>query len=227
MKTRSKGSFMRRWLCVWFVMSNGCGGAVQNLGQDPDAGRTAVEAKDADLDASRLNKVAFVTSHVYSANLGGLSGADATCQAHAETAGLPGVYKAWLSDSMTSAADRLSHATVPYSLVDGTLIANDWSALTSGHLVHSIDLSETRGPAPGVRINPDPATVWTGTDPSGLWENKFGEHMLGDCNGWTTTGDGSVLFGFWGSEDDGGSSLWTACWIGDCTYLAPLYCLEQ
>jgi Protein of unknown function (DUF1554) len=61
----------------------------------------------------------FVTSQGFNGNLGGLAGADTKCQALADTAGLGGTYKAWLSDSTTDARNRLTQATVPYRLVDG------------------------------------------------------------------------------------------------------------
>jgi hypothetical protein len=38
----------------------------------------------------------FLTSGTYSGNLGGISGAHAICQRHADAAGLPGKYKAWI-----------------------------------------------------------------------------------------------------------------------------------
>jgi hypothetical protein len=46
-----------------------------------------------------------------------LSGADAKCQSEANTAGLSGTYKAWLSSTTTNAANRLNHATVPYKMM--------------------------------------------------------------------------------------------------------------
>jgi hypothetical protein len=44
----------------------------------------------------------FVTSTVHDGNLGGLAGADAICNSLASDAGLPGTYKAWLSDGFNS-----------------------------------------------------------------------------------------------------------------------------
>jgi hypothetical protein len=231
---------MHRLFCVSVAMLGGCGGTLQNLGQDPDGGGTAVDAgipgsdslpKRPSIDAGS-NKLVFVTSRVYSANLGGLSGADAKCQAHAEAAGLPGVYKAWLSDSTTFAADRFTHAEVPYTLIDGTRVAADWSTLTSGSILHAINLSDARGEGPGARINPClggeccAAVVWTGTDPSGSWDPDAFGLQVHDCNGWTTTAvDGSRLWlGNWSSDFLGG---WTESCLGDCTFLAPLYCFEQ
>jgi hypothetical protein len=65
-------------------------------------------------------KRVFVTSTVYTGNLGGSAGADDKCQERADAAGLGGTFKAWLSATGTgnSAFDRLSHASVPYVRVD-------------------------------------------------------------------------------------------------------------
>ena len=47
----------------------------------------------------------FVTSTTHTGNLGGLDGADAICQARAESGpAAPGTYKAWLSTAAESAA---------------------------------------------------------------------------------------------------------------------------
>jgi hypothetical protein len=72
-------------------------------------------------------KIVFATSQGFTGNLGGLAGADAICQAEANAAGLPGTYKAFLSDNNTSAADRLNQSSLPYELVNGTPIAADWA----------------------------------------------------------------------------------------------------
>ena len=78
------------------------------------------------------HKNVFVTSQSHNGDFGGLTGADAFCQSLALTAGLSGTYKAWLSDTTGSPATRFAQASVPYRLVDGTTIANDWNDLTDG-----------------------------------------------------------------------------------------------
>ncbi len=58
-----------------------------------------------------INNVAFLTSVTYAGNLGGLDGADAICQKHANNAGLPAnQYRAWLSTSDEDAAARIGSA---------------------------------------------------------------------------------------------------------------------
>jgi hypothetical protein len=91
----------------------------------------------------------FVTNATYTGNLGGLSAGDSICQASADGAGLTGTFKAWLSDTSTTAGSRFTHPTLPYILRDGTLIANDWTDLTDGSIAHAIDLDENGAAAPG------------------------------------------------------------------------------
>ena len=87
----------------------------------------------------------FVTSTTHAGNFGGLDGADAICQARAESLvsmAPPGAYKAWLSTSAASSAARLTHATVPDRLVDGTIVANNWTDLTDCDLQAPINRRE-------------------------------------------------------------------------------------
>ena len=71
-------------------------------------------------------KRVFVTSSTFDGNLGGLAGADVKCQGAATTAGLPGTFRAWLSDSTTSASARLTHSALPYALVNDVQVADDF-----------------------------------------------------------------------------------------------------
>ena len=82
----------------------------------------------------------FVTAARYSANLGGgLTGADTLCQVEAETAGLPGAYKAWLADESGGPSTRFRLSSGPYQLVTGETVADNWDDLTDGALRHAID----------------------------------------------------------------------------------------
>jgi cysteine-rich repeat protein len=86
----------------------------------------------------------FVTSGVYDGALGGVSGADYLCQTLAQQQGLPGTFKAWLSDSAASAGQRLTHSAVPYVDVWGRRIADNWQDLTDGTLQFAI-LTDEKG----------------------------------------------------------------------------------
>jgi hypothetical protein len=156
-------------------------------------------------------KRVFVTSTLHQGNLGGLAGADAICQELAGAAGLSGTFKAWLSDATTSAADRLTHATVPYVRVDDIKVADDWTDLVDGVLDEPISIDENGAP---VSRN----AVWTGTDDDGS------NPALETCEGWTSAaGD---LNGEAGSPHAVDRS-WTTGPRISCSASLPLYCFEQ
>jgi hypothetical protein len=67
----------------------------------------------------------------------------------------------------------LTHATVPYVLLDGSTVAANWNALTSGTIAHAINMSED-----GV-VHATYVEVWTGTTSSGA----YGGHT---CLAWST-----------------------------------------
>jgi len=157
-----------------------------------------------------LNRI-FVSSAGYPGNFGGLSGADAACQGLATAAGLPGTYKAWLSDATTSAATRLGHSSAPYRLVDGTLVANNWSDLTDGALLAPINLTEVAG-----TVSPGDL-VATGTD-------EFGGSSSQNCQNWTSNAAGhSATVGVTNLTDFN----WTRRAVTSCDLVYRLYCLQQ
>jgi hypothetical protein len=178
-------------------------------------------------DAGVAARVVFVSSALYDGNLGGLSGADAKCQALATAAGLAGTYAAWLSDATTSAAFRLAHSSVPYVLVDGTVVAQNWAQLVSGgRLLHAIDETESGGPPPigTYQCGGSDPTVWTYTDPSGA---PLGGGL--DCSDWTSS---VVAAAFTGTALAADSPFWTEyCQSptgpGTCADTAALYCMQQ
>jgi hypothetical protein len=163
-------------------------------------------------------KCVFTASTAFGANFGGLAGADMQCQMLAQAAGLNGEYRAWLSSTTESAGSRLSHAAVPYHLVDGTLIANDWSDLTSGSLRHAIDLNEHGGAPPGTSAVGG-HDVWTDTLPSGAL--NFPSSTCGD---WANPGAPGSL----GDYTQQTGMYWTYKFnLSACSGTATLYCLEQ
>jgi hypothetical protein len=166
-----------------------------------------------DLRSLRPRRV-FLSSQLYSANLGGLSGADAKCQSLADGISLGGRWRAWLSDSFASPDTRFTHDGV-FVLVAGNLVAASWEQLTSGALRHAIDLTETGDPSDGgVNIR-----VWTATDASGgLYDLRY------DCGDWSDVLAVQATIGLSTSQ----SSSWTA-WTSSasCGISAALYCFEQ
>jgi hypothetical protein len=128
---------------------------------------------DAGFCATGACRRVFVTAtQMGDGNIGGLSGADGICQGAADVQGIGGIWKAWLSDATSAPSNRFVLASVPYRLLDGTLIANNWADLTSGSLGHPIDVDETlRHPLATLE-------VWTGTLPAGLGTGAT-------CSDWT------------------------------------------
>ncbi len=166
--------------------------------------------------------VVFLTSDEYSGNLGGLAGADAICQRLAQAAGLKGTFNAWLSDSKQSAAQRLTHSSVPYVDTLGRIVANDWADLTDGALQRAITVDEKRY---DWAINCDlfawVLPVWTSTRTDGSAEGPF-------CADWTD-GSGVTLapHALYCYE----SEAWTDPSLVDmqsgCSRELSLYCIQQ
>lgn len=155
----------------------------------------------------------FVSSATQTGALGGLAGADATCQRLADSVRLAGTYRAWLSDGDQSPATRFTQASVPYTLVNGTEIAQNWADLTSGTLRHAIDLMENSSAVT------NPTTAWTDTRKSG----EAGTTGL-NCDGWTSIAAAEA--GFYGSATST-ASAWTSSYYFNCTSPRRLYCFQQ
>jgi hypothetical protein len=158
---------------------------------------------------------------MYTGNLGGLSGADAKCQALANAAGLSGTYRAWLSDNTGSPSTRFTKHSGPYVLVNNTVIANGWNDLIKGSLVNPINLTEKNTAPPLGNTSCAGGgfpTVWTNTNTNGTMTSS--SHS---CSNWASTSGSS----YWGKADDKSSS-WTAwCSGGICSWVSPLYCFQQ
>ncbi len=152
---------------------------------------------------------------------GGLAGADANCQAAATSAGLPGTYKAWLSDSTTSASARLTHYTGPYYTPPGGVnhveVASNWAGLTSGAIEWPIFIDEH-----GVRSLTHYA--WTNTSPAGAAVHTESDES---CQDWTDDRqDAASVYGSVASTN----ANWTEFKGGEqnlCWTASALYCIQQ
>jgi cysteine-rich repeat protein len=162
-----------------------------------------------------LDRLVFATSERYQGfTLEGLFGADQRCRMLAAVANLPnsGTYRAWLSDSNTSAADRITHSKGRYTLVNGIVVAADWDALISGLLESPIDTTEDSEASDG-------SCAWTGTFANGL--PAFGSTF---CDNWSSSG---------GRQDGGRGSgdfiddWWSFIDYSPCGSECALYCFEN
>ena len=194
-----------------------CGDGDLDRGEECDDANQA-DGDGCDMDCTKEARRVFVTSSLYSGNLGGLSGADSICQTHARQAGFAGVFLAWLSTDDSSPSARFIKSSVPYEMVDGTAIAMDWADLVDGSLESAVYLTETGDTAPqGVHpcMPMDAIVVWTGTAANGTSSGTT-------CSNWEGSGDAS-----WGRSSDVGQS-WTAFCSGPCAAAStPLLCFEQ
>jgi hypothetical protein len=160
-------------------------------------------------------KLVFVTSQQYTGNLGGLPGADNICQSLAAAAGLPGVYKAWLSAHQDSPSVTFTHPSGPYKLVNGTVVASSWTALTTQVLQNPINIDET-----GALAGTD---VWTNTSENGTTWSPSGH----DCEEWT---EASVGMGNYGCTTEACLSynIWSSAdGNATCGTALSFFCFQQ
>ena len=194
-------------------------------------------------DAARaVNRQAFVTSVTGTGNLTswpdagpsvGLAAGDAICRSRATIAGLPNpnTYRAWLSSSTVDAYCRvqaLSGTRAPGCVGGPPLPAGPWY-LSDGTSAFSPGLDALTGPERviyrplfrdefGTLISSaSAATVWTGTDPTGV------ELSNRTCLDWTSPS--ATELGGYGSAV-GSSQLWTFQTYGDCSVPRRLMCFE-
>lgn len=160
-------------------------------------------------------RLMFVTSTVHNGNLGGLIGADAICQARATSAGRPGFFRAWLSDSTLSAAQRIHHYTGPFYRLTatGTLrVASDWNDLANGLDSAAIATDETGASAGSSTY------AWTGTQPWGATDTTTAR-----CLDWTSSLAGQNATRGWTSA---GATEWSSNGTAACSSALRLYCVE-
>ncbi len=175
-------------------------------------------------------RTVFITDAVYGADMyaGGLGGPDAICQSEAELAGLPGIYKAWISDS-TSGSPADTFIKVPNVSYQGlcewpgkdlprhcTQVADDWDDLIGeGGLGAPIDMN-----AWGNEVESGTAYVWTATGADG--EALVGHG--GTCMDWSTADSIEItMTGIMGAADSG----WTYEMMRYCDEDLRLYCVQQ
>jgi cysteine-rich repeat protein len=199
-----------------------CGDGVLDDGEECDDKGTADGDGCSHVCLKEFRRV-FVTSQNFSGDLDGIEGADSKCQVAASNAGIPGVFRAWLSSSESSPAQNFVKSTVPYRDVMDEVIVDDWEGLVAvgdgSNLEASIYRTEF-GEVATSGLHPcfpsDVVLVWSNTTGSGS--------MLSadrSCTTWTGVGEGGV--GRLASKDE----TWTQYCPVPCATLAPLYCFEQ
>lgn len=142
------------------------------------------------------------------ANLGGLAGADAHCQALAASAGAGNrTWRAYLSSGAEDARDRIGNG--PWHNARGELIASDLAALhgDANAISKETGLTESGAMVNGRGDQPNRHDILTGSNPDGtLAAGKT-------CGDWTDSGDGSAIVGHHdrrGLRDDAPSKSWNS-----------------
>jgi hypothetical protein len=214
-----KRSSLNLLFAIVMTASLACTGSDSGTDAGPDAGTDAGPdagtdagpdaGPDAATDAGMTEWRIFRTDTNQDANLGGIAGADAICATQALEAGLEGEFKAWLSTIASPVADRVTQASGPYVLVDGTRVADDWDDLVDGTILAPINLD-----ANGVLRSGE---VWTGTLASGF------SYPSSDCAAFTNGSTGVALCGASNST----TSTWTENITPACSTPLGLYCIEQ
>ena len=171
---------------------------------------------DADGDIMCNYRTVFVSSAVYTGNLGGLSGADAKCSTLATNAGLSGVYLAWLSDGTTGPTDRFTRAKSQYILTDGTVIAENWDDLGDGTIKAGILVDEN-----GVAIS-GTMMAWTNVTDNG---DTYAAGLSGNPTCFGYSNDETSYYGVVGKVDN--LTRWSQETINDCDILNRVICISQ
>ncbi|HYR36315.1 MAG TPA: hypothetical protein VEQ87_18630 [Burkholderiales bacterium] len=133
------------------------------------------------------------------ADLGGLEGADAHCNALAKSAGSKHVnWKAYLStwlpggDAGVNARDRIGKG--PWRNAKGVVVAKNLDDLHSdnANINKQTALSEKGEPIKGRGEQPNEHDILTGSDPSGRFSTAGGDTT---CGNWAKSGEGSAIVG--------------------------------
>lgn len=133
------------------------------------------------------------------ADLGGLAGADAHCQALAAAAGSKRTsWKAYLSttapggEAGVNARDRIGQG--PWKNVKGAVVARSVEDLHSpgNNLTKQTALTEKGEPVSGRGDAVNTHDILTGSDPAGLYSTAGGDTT---CANWTSSGEGSAIVG--------------------------------
>jgi hypothetical protein len=192
------------------------------------------------LCGDNTSRCVFVTSQIYYPTFGGVEGGDKICNDLAKASGLPGTYKAWLSgfDSTHKLAinvsDRLEHSTLPYKLVTGEIVANNWQELTTKPLLHAININEK-----GQKVTP--RWVWTGSMPNGARTPATLGAVSPDCSNWNARYACCASCGWNDSTNNDprgfdpvtGENIMPQSWGGEmyarlgCDQQYHLYCFQQ
>jgi cysteine-rich repeat protein len=153
-------------------------------------------------DCTRSRNRVFVTSTTQApSTLGGLSGADAICQARADAAGVAGTYVAWLAVTGVAASTRLGSA-------------RGWVRMDGRPFVDTIDDLVNRGPWYPIGLDEMGSDLTAGLSARFVTGTVAGGAPHSEtCADWTGSGKSLVR----GGMVDMGAINWTTFVSSDCT----------
>ncbi len=201
--------------------SSGASGASGSSGTSGSSGASGTSGSSGAFDAAGA-MVVFATSGEFTADFGGVAGADMYCQTAARNANLPnamadGSYLAWIATVASDApAMRFKQSSTGYKLVDDTVLAVSWADLVDGKLLAPITMTESKGALGATTL------TWTNVKANGTLSSG-----AKSCGAWTTLTD-AVTYG----NGTATGEAWT-----DSTNIAPatqpcskalrIYCFQQ
>ncbi len=122
---------------------------------------------------------------------------------------------AWLSGEFRSPSTAFRRSDVPYRLLDGSVVAKNWTELTNDELLHPIDVFENGSPVPPGQT----LEVWTGT-------SSWGFGAGNTCIDWTISSP-DIAYGIVGLSD-ATDARWSLAYDQFCDRDdVHLYCFEQ
>jgi len=149
----------------------------------------------------------YVSNSRWSGAMGGQDGANAKCTQKALDAGLPGEWKAIISDSKQSAFDNIGKDIQFYRL-DGKLVAMHRIDLFDSRILRQININELGDQ----NVNEE---VWTGSTVAGL---DSGEN----CKDWTWALNAKGTIGL----SIRINQAWVTRELKDCSEMKRLYCVR-
>lgn len=156
-------------------------------------------------------RIVFVSSSVHDGDFGGPGAADTICDDLADTAGLPGRFRAWLSNDSNSPSSRFDPSDEAYDRTDGVRVADNYDDLVDGTLAAPIDVDENM-------VDIGIAGVWTYTAADGT-PSAAGF----SCQGWSSNGGDAGTFG----SNQATDSTFTEFSTATCSTEFHLYCVQQ
>jgi hypothetical protein len=167
-------------------------------------------------------KIVFLTSKVFNGAMrqAAVIQLDLICQSAANQAGLNGSFKTWIEESFYFTPSVIfTQSPNPYVLVDGTVVADNWTALTTQPLQHPIDIDEYGNSWPGMNV-----VVWTNLKDTGVSAATSNPESA-DCDGWTSSSP--TKYGNQGYVYEISSWSYNDVLMNDCSTTAHLYCFQQ